>query len=145
MGAGLICCGVGKQRHGHESSLEFADARSAKFKRRPPALSLLRWTGGGQPNHKRAQGVTKDSENAWTAYRSAHTTLARWHLVVYRGRTRGQSKKRSPSKEVKKEQQESVPRVHAVTRGWWQEHQKEHGYVLNARASKDSEDIKAID
>ena len=65
--------------------------------------------------------------------------------MVYRGRTRGQSKKRSPSKEVEEEQQESVPRVHAVTRGWWQEHQKEHGYVLNARASKDSEDIKAID
>jgi len=48
MGAGLICCGVGSRGTGM-SSFEFADARSAKVKRRPPALSLLRWTGGGQP------------------------------------------------------------------------------------------------
>jgi len=94
MGAGLICCGVGSRGTGM-SSFEFADARSAKFKRRPPALSLLRWTGGGQPNHKRAQGVTMNSTSAWTAYRSAHTTLARWHLVAFWWRTRGQSKKRS--------------------------------------------------
>jgi hypothetical protein len=47
--------------------------------------------------------------------------------------------------DLEEEQQESDPRVHAGTRGWWQEHIKEHGYVLNARASKDSEDIKAIE
>jgi hypothetical protein len=124
-------------------SFELADARSGKFKRRTSRLDLVKVDRRGAANHKRAQGVTTDSKSAWRAYRSAHTTLARWHLVVYKGRTRGQSKKRSPEEELEEEQQESVPRVHAGTRGWWQEHKKEHGYVLKTTWSKDSEKVKA--
>lgn len=75
--------------------------RSAKFKRRRTSrLDLVKVDRRGAANHKRAQGVTTDSTSAWRAYRSAHTTLGRWYLEVYRGRTRGQSKKRSPEEEL---------------------------------------------
>jgi hypothetical protein len=92
--------------------------RSTTFKRRRTSRLELAKVDSRGANHKRALGVARGCTSAWRAYRSAHTTLARWHLVVYRGRTRGQSKKWSPSEELEEEQQESDPRVLAGRRGW---------------------------
>ena len=91
----LWCCGVAG---GAVSNAARCLAVSSPGKVQGDAtsrLDLAKVDKARQGSTKRAEKATKESTSVRRAYRSAHSTLARWHLVAFWWRTRGQSKKMS--------------------------------------------------
>jgi hypothetical protein len=144
--AGLACCGVvAKQKQGRGSfqSLLAVSSLGKVQSMRPPALPFLRWTRRGKDLQKEQRKQQRKAQmyGEHIDQHIQHWPGGIWWLF---GGEQGVKAKKGRRKEKgEEEQQERVPKVHAGRHGWWQEHTKEHGFVLKTFWSEMSEIVKA--